>query len=234
MTYCIIFDTETTGLPKCKRGVPISMDNVHLWPHIIQFSFIVYDVSEMTIVKMVDYIIKLPESIDIPEESIAIHGISREISNKQGVLIHVALKEFMDMYAQSEYVVAHNLDFDMNMVRAEIFRMPIQVCHPFTRSHRTNYCQYIDSLAFSKSSEYCTMLYGKKDCNIVRQNRMGSYIKFPTLVELYTHRFGVEPKNMHDSFNDVVATLRCFLYDMYKRDFMLETTECSQLLEHIK
>jgi DNA polymerase III epsilon subunit-like protein len=188
----------------------------------------------MKIVKMVDHIIKLPETIDIPEESIAVHGISREISNKQGVLIHVALKEFMDMYAQSEYVVAHNLDFDMNMVRAEIFRMPIQVYHPFTRSHRTNYCQYIDSFAFSKTSEYCTMLHGKKDCNIVRQNRMGSYIKFPTLVELYTKRFGVEPKNMHDSFNDVVATLRCFLYDMYKRDFMLETTEFSKLLEHIK
>jgi len=212
MHYCIIFDTETTGLPKCKRGVPVSMDNVHLWPHIIQFSFIVYDICDMTIVKMVDHIIKLPESIDIPEESIAVHGISREISNKKGVLIHLALKEFMDMYAQSKYVVAHNLDFDMNMVRAEIFRMPIQVYHPFTRSHRTNYCQYIDSLAaFSKSCEYCTMLHGKKDCNIVRQNRMGSYIKFPTLVELYTKRFGVEPMNMHDSFNDVVATLRFYV-----------------------
>jgi len=39
---------------------------------------------------------------------------------------------------------------------------------------------------------------------------------------------------MHNSFNDVIATLRCFLCDMYNKDIMLETTEFSQLLDHIK
>jgi DNA polymerase III subunit alpha len=234
MTFCIVFDTETTGLPKCKRGVPVTMDNLHWWPHIIQLSFIVYDISNMSIVKMGDHIIKLPESVDIPQESTAIHGISREISNKQGVFIQVALKEFMDMYTQCEFAVAHNFDFDINMIRVEVFRMPINSFYPFTRSQYTNYHQFINSLKSSKPTDYCTMKTGKKDCNIVRTNRMGTYIKFPTLVELYKHRFGIEPKNMHNSFNDVIATLRCFLCDMYNKDIMLETTEFSQLLDHIK
>ena len=36
----IIFDTETTGLPKSKF---ISPDTLNKWPHIVQFSYIIYD-----------------------------------------------------------------------------------------------------------------------------------------------------------------------------------------------
>ena len=36
----IIFDTETTGLPKTKN---INIDYLYLWPYIVQFSYIIYD-----------------------------------------------------------------------------------------------------------------------------------------------------------------------------------------------
>ena len=43
----LVFDTETTGLPKSKF---ISPDTLNLWPHIVQFSFVIYDTEENDIV----------------------------------------------------------------------------------------------------------------------------------------------------------------------------------------
>ena len=36
----IVFDTETSGLPKSKI---INQNTQHLWPFIVQFSYIIYD-----------------------------------------------------------------------------------------------------------------------------------------------------------------------------------------------
>jgi hypothetical protein len=36
----LVFDTEATGLPKTKI---INPDALHLWPHIVQFSYLIYD-----------------------------------------------------------------------------------------------------------------------------------------------------------------------------------------------
>ena len=38
----IIFDTETTGLPKTKDALVTSTE---LWPYIVQFSYIIYDMQ---------------------------------------------------------------------------------------------------------------------------------------------------------------------------------------------
>jgi hypothetical protein len=38
----LVFDTETTGLPQTKILNP---DTLHQWPTIVQFSYIIYDLS---------------------------------------------------------------------------------------------------------------------------------------------------------------------------------------------
>jgi glycosyltransferase involved in cell wall biosynthesis len=42
------------------------------------------------------------------------------------------------------------------------------------------------------------------------------YKKFPKLVELYQKIFGVTPKNLHNSLNDVIVCLRCFIKLKYE------------------
>jgi len=78
----LVFDTETTGLPQSKFIAPSTLDQ---WPHIVQFSYIIYDTSLNDIIQSKDYIIKLPDSILITEESSKIHGITNEKSAKTGV-----------------------------------------------------------------------------------------------------------------------------------------------------
>ena len=54
----LVFDTETTGLPETKILNP---DTLNLWPHIVQFSFVIYDTSVNDIVESSDSIVKVSE-----------------------------------------------------------------------------------------------------------------------------------------------------------------------------
>ena len=47
----LIFDTETTGLSKSKKITPAT---IHLWPYIVQFSYIIFDDTTNTIIKIYD------------------------------------------------------------------------------------------------------------------------------------------------------------------------------------
>ena len=57
-----VFDTETTGLPKSKL---INEITLQLWPHIVQFSYMIYDTELQKIIKTVDLVIKIPENIQM-------------------------------------------------------------------------------------------------------------------------------------------------------------------------
>jgi DNA polymerase III epsilon subunit-like protein len=116
----LVFDTETTGLPQTKF---ISPSTLHQWPHIVQFSYIIYDSSLNNIVESKDYVIRVPESILISEESSKIHGITNKISLEKGVPITEVLSEFFHYLKGVDTLIGHNIEFDVNMVRVELLRL---------------------------------------------------------------------------------------------------------------
>ena len=77
----LVFDTETTGLPINKPQV----SDVNKWPHVIQLSHILYDTDNNVIIDCYDDIIKLDDNVNISEESIKIHGITRSLSKRKGI-----------------------------------------------------------------------------------------------------------------------------------------------------
>ena len=112
----VVFDVETTGLPK-KRNSPFTdFDN---WPHIVQMSWLVYNTINGEIDSINDYIVKLPEDITIPENAIRIHGITNEKMREQGKDICDVLMEFKRDISNSKIIVAHNLDFDTRITTGE-------------------------------------------------------------------------------------------------------------------
>ena len=116
----LVFDTETTGLPQSKFIAPSTL---HQWPYIVQFSYIIYDTSLNDIIQSKDYIIKLPESILIPEDSTKIHGITNEMSQQNGVQISDVLSEFFYFLRGVDILVGHNIEFDINMMKIELLRI---------------------------------------------------------------------------------------------------------------
>ena len=78
----LIFDTETTGLP-LERNPSIYASS--MWPYIVQLSYILFDTTTKKSLVAHDWIIKVPEDVEISQGSINLHGITKEISNTEGV-----------------------------------------------------------------------------------------------------------------------------------------------------
>lgn len=197
----IVFDTETTGLPKNKKA---SVENSEMWPYIVQISWMIYDDVTGNIPTIRDYIVKLPNGMEVPEESTRIHGISTERMLSDGLPIKEVLNEFTRDLISCQMLIAHNIDFDSKVIQAEYCR---------------NELDHFD-LDRHVKIEYCTMKYGKKFTNILRPSKFhnGTYQKPPKLIELHKELFKSDPNNLHNSLVDVFVCFRCFHQMVFQKD----------------
>lgn len=225
----LIFDTETTGLPQSKI---ISQDTLNKWPHIVQFSFIVFDASLNTIVETKDYIIKMQDGLLIPSDSTAIHGITNEISEKDGVSIEVVLKEFFATLKKVDLLVGHNIRFDINMIYIELLR--IIYFKKYQQNIITSYKFDLHFLTNFKNI-YCTMQESVDLCNIKAISKFGKeYTKFPKLSELHETLFKTTPKNLHNSLIDILITLRCYMKLSSERDILLDCKKYTSIVKKLE
>jgi DNA polymerase-3 subunit alpha len=202
----LVFDVETTGLiPKIKRGstekVPIES-----YPYIIQFSFALYDLIESNMVMRCDSYIKIPESLEIPENITSLTGVTREICKEQGKCIVDVLAKFYDAYMIAEVVVAHNIDFDEKMIEIELQRNRTEILE------KAPYCFTIFNSIYEKMKgveRYCTMKSGMEICAVKKEDKVVK--KWPRLNELHQKLFDEVPDGLHNSMVDVNACLRCYL-----------------------
>ena len=205
----ITFDTETTGLPKIKM---ITEKTLHLWPHIVQFSYVIYDNETNIVLKTVDHIIKVPDNVVISEENSNIHGITDTMSKTSGQDIEDVLSVFMEDYNNADIIVAHNMEFDFNIIKVELMRQIYNDKQTVVKKEKIT--QNLNCLKSSKKL-CCTMQESVEICNIKTLTKDGrEYTKFPSLSELHKHLFHVVPKKLHNSLNDVLICLRCF-YKMH-------------------
>ncbi len=185
----LFFDTETIGLPN-DYNAPIT--NVNNWPRIIQISWILATESKKIVSKK-DYIIK-PVGFEISEESTKIHGITNDIALHKGEDIEMVISSFLNDYNKADYIVGHNVKFDINVLSAELFRMN-------------------NKINLFEKPQICTMQLSVELCKI--PNIWGSY-KFPKLQELYYKLFNKFFEDAHNSMSDVKATFDCF-YELRSR-----------------
>ena len=88
--YVLVFDFETTGLPReswknyeivktydTRKGIFIEPSNEKDFPYAVQLSYILYD-NVLNKEKIFNEIIRLPEGVGITPESESIHKISLE------------------------------------------------------------------------------------------------------------------------------------------------------------
>jgi DNA polymerase III epsilon subunit-like protein len=224
----LIFDTETSGL--LPKGKLLVNENLHLFPHTVQFSWIIFDQQQNKIIKIQDYIIKLPENFHLSEENIKIHGITNEMSQSKGVDISVAIDEFIKDYYISTFVVAHNLDFDLKIIRADMMRILSGGCN---ENSAKKYKKFIDELKIS-TKFYCTMEESIDLCDIKMTNDKGKeYKKYPKLSELHYKLFQSVPKNLHNSLNDVLVCLRCFYKMTFEKDILELSDELNNLFKNL-
>lgn len=217
----LVFDTETTGLIQNKNG-PLSQ-----YPYITQFSFIVYDIEKGNIRSSFNAYIKIPSSVIIPEMITKLTGINNEKCEKEGIPITDALGIFYHAVNLCDYIVGHNIEFDIQMVNAEIIR---------NIKNLTLFPNIIDlfdkNKLMSKNIQIdCTMKMSIDMCNLFRTNEKNqSYKKFPKLAETYFHIFNEHPENLHNSMIDTLICLRCYL--KIKFDIHIDNANFIELIQN--
>ena len=207
----ICFDTETTGLPENRNT---SIYEISKWPHIVQLSFMVYDVEKKEIVEEYDEIIKIDEGVVLTPKSVEIHGISRDVISERGVPISDALLAFKRALNSCERCIGHNISFDKRLLIVEAIR------NKGFDSSDNSYVQ------FQFKNEFCTMLKSVEICKIEKLRGDGTiYFKYPTLIELHYHLFKKTPENAHNSKVDVLICLRCYCKLAHNQDLSCENRQ---------
>ena len=180
----LIFDTETTGLPRDYRAPVTDLEN---WPRLVQLGWQLHDATG----KLLDqqcHIVR-PEGFSIPFNAEKVHGINTEVAQQEGKPRGEVLDAFAAALAQSSLVIGHNIEFDLKIMGAE-----------FLRDGRENLLEEHPSLdTKEEATEFVNIRIGKQQ-----------KLKWPTLTELYKKLFGEAFEDAHHAAFDVEATARAF------------------------
>jgi DNA polymerase III epsilon subunit-like protein len=247
---CVVFDTETTGLPTPRldeKGDPVFSapgKKVYIQPRVVQLGYVVYDTFNPENIKIVDTLIDITEDVKISEGASAVTGITRETifnapSDKK-VSISNALEEFLNDISDCNYIVAHNVDFDRRVMFSEINKLP-------DGELKTRGLELFDTIT-THSKWHCTMKPNIPVCQVqtlkqlelderlIRQGKAPKkFYKFPRLSDTYKHYFGYEPvaDQLHDAIIDVILCLRVFIRYKTGRDICGENAVITNYIQRI-
>jgi DNA polymerase-3 subunit alpha len=231
----LVFDTETTGLPRVGREVESQLERppaesesvwaraISEWPVTIQFSYIIYNLATNQYSMYNKYVEDMPAGMAeafLADSTThytvrgALEKRAEQVAKKAGGdLSHLMatrreiMEQFMKDLNQDITLVAHNLKYDYKMVLAELYRLKLESGDD--AFFRTN------AGMLSSKPQYCTMCVAQRDkkAKIKSKGKYGKpWDKPPKLEELYNKLFGYDPiqGNLHNSLIDSIATLRCF------------------------
>ena len=199
----LIFDTETTGLPK-RWDAPIT--DINNWPRCVQIAWQLHD--EMgKLIEHQDYLVK-PEGFNIPYDAERIHGISTELADNEGVFLAEVLEKFNIALSKTKFIVGQNLGFDINIMGCEFHRLGIE--SPMSAMPILDTCTEVTATLLK--------LPGGR----------GGKFKLPTLTELHQHLFNVPFGEAHNATADVEATTRCFFELIRNEVFTKKELEVEQ------
>jgi DNA polymerase-3 subunit alpha len=187
----LIFDTETTGVPHNKTAPITDLDN---WPRLVQIAWQLHG-PHGELISQYNSLVK-PEGFDIPYKAEQIHGISTKRAQEEGLPLKDVLASFLSDVARTQVLVGHNIEFDINIIGAELIRAS------YTPEQLIS-LQKIDTGLVSV--EFCQLPGG-----------IGGKLKMPRLSELHEKLFGHNFEDAHDASYDVAATARSFFGLIHK------------------
>lgn len=198
MNNIMIFDTETTGVPKNYKAPVTDLNN---WPRVIQLAWLVADLDGNTL-KTKEVLIK-PNGWEIPKEPFWIkNGFDTAISLRDGLELAEVLAEFVADLQGCAWMVAHNLAFDHPIVGAEMLRLgmkserrPAKVC------------------TMESTIDLCKIPFGGERAYLSKKEKV---YKWPKLSELHQFLFGKDFDGAHQAGADVAAVKVC-LFELIRR-----------------
>jgi len=194
----LIFDTETTGMVRFRDPYTNSSQ-----PDLVQLGFLMVDTADWSIRNQGSFLVKLREEASgIDEAAENIHGISDQDCLTFGIEHATALDIFENLCNNADFVVGHNVRFDVMVMQAAYYR-------------GRNKESFRD--LFSSKKQICTMMESIDLCQLPSKNTSNSTsYKWPSLAEAYQFvtggKDGETLKGAHDALVDSKACLKVFQY----------------------
>ena len=107
----LFFDTETTGIPDRAAKWDVDFES---YPHIVQIAWMFGDVQESHIIR--------PTGWEIPDDTVAVHGITTEYAMEHGESFVFVIDRFIAFAQKAGLICGHNIHFDTGIVKANILR----------------------------------------------------------------------------------------------------------------
>lgn len=200
MPIYLFIDLETSGIPAhigFNEYYQPNLLKAYDSARIVQLGYSLYKINLDTTkkIKSTDYIIR-PDNFTISQGSIDLHKITQQKAIDEGYQIDEVFDHFMKYYLmKADYVVCHNANFMINVLKSEM--------------HRLNNQQMVAEL--DKKKVFDTMELGKLFLEIkVEKNGIFKGYRNPSLAILYTALFNKPLKNQYNAKFDVLHIKQCF------------------------
>ena len=192
-------DVETTGFPRMLawgKFYPPEYTRAYDNSRVVSIAWSILDTELNTVV--CKYFVVQPRDfkIDDKSRSTEIHGITAAVA-EGGMPMKEILERLLNDICACRRFVAHNVNFDMNILRSEVIRAKMPLLFGKNDKGYTGVLNAMDL--------FCTMENGK---GITKIPYRGGW-KWPKLVELYMCMFG-ETFCAHNALEDVLAASKCY------------------------
>lgn len=186
----LFFDVETTGLPV--RGARYTDVNAYKDVRIVSIAWVLRSKNEV-LSQHYNIVRQVNNDSAGPLGASFIHGITTQMTQTFGKPLKHVLDEFIRDVNLCEQIIAHNFDFDSNVIASELHRLGI------------------DPQLILSHKKHCTM---KSTTDLVKKTfkHSSTGYKWPTLSELYYFCFKKEMPGAHHALQDVEHTAMCFYF----------------------
>lgn len=190
MSYIMILDTETSGLPPPLSSAykdrwkfkPVTDSKAWECARLVQIAWNLYTKSGEVVCKR-DFVI-YPDGFVIPKEASNVHGFTTEIARRDGIPLRSALEVLAEDLVDTCLIVCHNVGFDDKIVVSELIRAKMNWAYSMWKG----------------KLKHCTML-----TNTIPGQR------WPKLCNLYERVFGHQPvAELHKADEDIRVTADVF------------------------
>ena len=192
----LFFDTETTGI---RKGGFV--------PRVVQIGALLTDNEGNTISEL--NILLHPEGFEtVPIEAANVHGFTIDKIKAAGVDRLYGLSVFFDLAKNADVLVAHNAEFDMDLLQIETDYYKQRALD--SEQSRVSEWQEV----IQKAQVFCTMLNSRDTMKLPLSDAQASFFKDkginqqyknPRLQEAHIHFMGYDFEGAHDAMADVRA-----------------------------
>lgn len=183
-------------------------------PRVLQIGALLTDNQGKTMGEL--NVLLLPEGFEnIPVDASNVHGFTTEIIRQCGIDRVAALSAFFSMAERADTLVAHNAEYDMDLMQIEI-------------DYYKNMHNLQEAIGWqevlSDSKVFCTMLNSRDTLQLPLSAAQASFFadkgidqkyKNPRLIEAYQHFFKQDFEGAHDAMADVRACRDVF-FELHK------------------